>query len=342
LQGVVLHEPGVEDKQDRTEPDYPMSSAIVILPTPIASWSRRLAVFSLQLVLAGLLLHRFFSLSTPITLHLFATAMVGAAIAIVLALAALVIIWRLGRSGTWSAVAGIVVGAVLIAWPAAYVPYYTSLPRLADVTTDQMAPPRFIALAKQRPADANPVEYAGAALARLQNEAYPDLRPIIIPRPAQETYELVGDIVRRQRWQIAGEQAPQGRGRPGYVEATERTLIMGFYDDVVIRIDGDAQESRIDVRSASRYGQHDLGRNAARVRKLFAEIRTQLETGAPVGSKRRRGKPGAVVARRGKGGPEAAGLQSKRQGAGQSGSQRGQPPKGKQPARGEGQARDKR
>lgn len=299
-------------------------------------------MFSVQLALVGLVLHRFFSLSTPVTMHLFATAMLGAACAMLLAALAFVVIWRLGRSGAWSAAAGFFTGVLLLAWPLAYLPFYMTLPKLADVTTDPAAPPRFIALVKQRAADANTADYAGTGVAKLQAEAYPDLKPVIIPRPANDTFEMIGDVVRRFRWQIAAEQAPQGKGRPGYIEAADRTLILGFTDDIVIRIDGDAKETRIDVRSASRYGTHDLGRNAQRVRKLFAEIRTQLETGTPSGARKRRPRPGAAVPKRPKGGPDAAAALSRKQGAGQSGAQRGQQLRGKQPARGENQGRDRR
>jgi uncharacterized protein DUF1499 len=41
-----------------------------------------------------------------------------------------------------------------------------------------------------------------------------------------------------------------------------------------VRPDGDG--ARIDVRSASRYGRHDFGTNAARVRSLLEDIDTRL------------------------------------------------------------------
>lgn len=318
-----------------------MDQAAAIFPTPIAAWSRRVALFSLQLVLVGLFLHRFLSLSTPVAINLFATAIGGAVLAILLAIVAFAVIWRLGRSGAWSAAAGLFFGLMLLAWPTAYLPFYLTLPEINDVTTDTSVPPRFVALAAQRAKGANPIDYKGASVARIQAEAYPDIRPVVIPRPVNETFEMLGEIVRRFRWQIASEQAPQGRGRPGYIEALDRTLVLGFYDDVVLRVDGDARETRIDVRSASRYGRHDLGRNAARVRKLFAEIRTQLETGAPSGQRRRRARPGAAVPKRGKGGPQTAASQSKQSGRSQSGAQRGQQPREKQRPRGGNQGRDR-
>jgi uncharacterized protein (DUF1499 family) len=56
-----------------------------------------------------------------------------------------------------------------------------------------------------------------------------------------------------------------------------RTAIMGFRDDVVIRIRPDQDGTRVDIRSASRYGWHDLGTNAARVASLLEEIETAID-----------------------------------------------------------------
>jgi predicted metal-dependent hydrolase len=65
------------------------------------------------------------------------------------------------------------------------------------------------------------------------------------------------------------------------MEVVDRTMILGFYDDVAIRVTGDANDARIDVRSASRYGTHDLGRNAERTRRILKEIITRLESVVP-------------------------------------------------------------
>jgi uncharacterized protein (DUF1499 family) len=50
------------------------------------------------------------------------------------------------------------------------------------------------------------------------------------------------------------------------------TPIMGFREDVVLRVRADGQGARVDMRSASRYGPHDLGGNAARITRLLEEI----------------------------------------------------------------------
>jgi hypothetical protein len=47
---------------------------------------------------------------------------------------------------------------------------------------------------------------------------------------------------------------------------------MGFRDDVVVRVRADEGGARVDMRSASRYGQGDFGTNAARIRKFMNDI----------------------------------------------------------------------
>ena len=56
------------------------------------------------------------------------------------------------------------------------------------------------------------------------------------------------------------------------IEAVARTPIMGFRDDVVIRVSPLGRGARVDLRSASRYGTHDFGANAARLRALLEDI----------------------------------------------------------------------
>src|SRR6202030_4783468 len=71
----------------------------------------------------------------------------------------------------------------------------------------------------------------------------------------------------------------QGTGqRDGLIEAIARTPILGFRDDVAVRVRATHEGARIDVRSASRYGRHDLGANAARVRSLIDDIDDALAT----------------------------------------------------------------
>jgi uncharacterized protein (DUF1499 family) len=57
-----------------------------------------------------------------------------------------------------------------------------------------------------------------------------------------------------------------------------RTPIMGFREDVSIRVTPDGDGSRVDIRSASRYFESDLGSNAARISKLIDEINSSADS----------------------------------------------------------------
>jgi uncharacterized protein (DUF1499 family) len=249
-------------------------------PSFFSRWTSRIALFSVGVLATAIFLHRLFSLPTPVALNLAAVAFSGAALSLLFALFAAIGIWRTGRPGTSRVVFGVIVSLGLLLWPLIFLPSYERLPAINDVTTDATSPPPFDALAKKREPGANPTVYPGAAFAAAQAVAYPDIKPIRINRPVEEVYELAADAINRLKMEIVRQEGPDA-GRPGVVEAVDRTLIMGFYDDVSVRVARDDGQTRVDVRSASRYGRHDLGRNAERVRQVLKEIVVRLESVVP-------------------------------------------------------------
>jgi hypothetical protein len=101
-------------------------------------------------------------------------------------------------------------------------------------------------------------------------------------RPVDEAFELVEETVRKLKWKVAAAEPPAPRqAKGGLLEATDQTLVFGFPDDVVIRVEGNARAARVDVRSASRYGKADVGQNAQRVRRFFAELQARADASGP-------------------------------------------------------------
>jgi uncharacterized protein (DUF1499 family) len=247
-----------------------------------ARWTSRIAVFSVGVLATAILLHRLFGLPSPVAFNLAGLAFAGAALSLLFALFATIGIWRTGRPGTPRIVFAILVSLGLLAWPLIYLPQYESLPKLNDITTDAANPPAFVAIAKLRGAGANPVAYRGAAFAKAQSAAYPDIKAIELNRTVDEAFEVATDAVRHLKLNVVGQEAPDPKsGRPGTIEIVDRSLIIGIYDDVVIRVSGDEESARIDVRSASRYGSFDLGSNAAHVRELLKDIVVRMESVIP-------------------------------------------------------------
>jgi uncharacterized protein (DUF1499 family) len=241
--------------------DVPMSR--------LATWSGRLAWFALAVAVFSIIIVRSGILEIVPALATFAAALIFAGLAILLAFGGFVVIWRQGLAGLGRAVTGLLLGLALLAYPG-YLAYRASkLPQITDITTDPGNPPRFDVLARLRPRGSS--AYPGAQAAALQHKAYPDLDPLEYDAPAQMAYRVALDIVTKRHWHIV-DAVPPAMRRDGMIEAVARTLIMGFRDDVVVRVHAEGRGTRIDVRSASRYGFQDFGTNAKRVAALLSDI----------------------------------------------------------------------
>ncbi|HET9718358.1 MAG TPA: DUF1499 domain-containing protein [Pseudolabrys sp.] len=235
-----------------------------------AVWSSHLAFFALLVAAMSILVVRSNLLEIGPALTTFGAALVFAGLAILLAFAAFVVIWRQGSSGLGRALIGLFLGLALLAYPAYLGVRAYRLPAIADVTTDPVNPPRFDSLARQRPPDR--IDYPGQSVAALQRAAYPDIAPLELDVPSRAVYDAALALVTKRKWSISEARAPTLARRDGVIEAVVRSPIMGFRDDVVIRVAPIGQGARVDVRSASRIGTHDLGANASRIRSLLEDL----------------------------------------------------------------------
>ena len=261
----------------------------------LAIWSRRIALFSLAATFIAVIIVRSGALEIVPALSTLAGALVLACLAILLAFAAGIVIWRQGIGGGRQAVTALLIGAALIAYPVYLGIKASRLPAIYDITTDPIDPPQFDAIARLRPRDANPVTYAGLYTAEQQHAAYSDIEPDDTTVTPQDAFAAAMKVIAKRKWRVVDARPPQGplprvidarapqpsAVRDGIIEAVARTPILGFRDDVVVRIRPTIDGARIDVRSASRYGRHDLGTNAKRVRSLIEDIDDVLSTPPP-------------------------------------------------------------
>jgi hypothetical protein len=171
---------------------------------------------------------------------------------------------------------------VVLAYPAYLGLQYRKLPPIHDITTDPIDPPRFEALARLRTGEGtNPAVYAGLYSAEQQRLAYPDIETVELEVPVQRAYDVTMQIVTKRKWLVIDARGPQPPRRIGRIEAVARTPIMGFREDVSIRVTPDGEDSRVDIRSSSRYFESDLGSNAARVQKLIDDINNAVDNARP-------------------------------------------------------------
>jgi uncharacterized protein (DUF1499 family) len=244
----------------------------------LASWARNLAVFSVVAVLVSIIIVRFGFLEMKPALATFFGALACAGLSILFSLAAFAAIWQNGSRGMSRILLALLIDAVVLAYPAYLGLQYRKLPAIHDITTDPIDPPRFEALARLRATDgANTAVYAGLYSAEQQRQAYPDIETVELEIPPQRAYEITLQIVNRRKWLVIDERPPLPPRRIGRIEAVARTPIMGFREDVSIRVTADGEDSRVDIRSSSRYFESDLGSNAARVLKLIDDINTAAD-----------------------------------------------------------------
>lgn len=244
----------------------------------LASWARNLAVFSVVAVMVSILIVRFGFLEMKPALATFFGALGCAGLSILVGFAAFAAIWQNGSRGMSRILLAFLIDAMVLAYPAYLALQYRKLPPIHDITTDPIDPPRFEALARLRASDgANTAVYAGLYSAEQQRQAYPDIEPVELETSAERAYQITLRLVNRRKWLVIDERPPQPPRMTGHIEAVARTPIMGFREDVAIRVTADGEDSRVDIRSSSRYFESDLGSNASRVSKLMDDLNSAVD-----------------------------------------------------------------
>ncbi|TYO64213.1 DUF1499 domain-containing protein [Bradyrhizobium hipponense] len=247
----------------------------------LASWARNLAVFAVVAVLVSIVIVRFGFLEMKPALATFLGGLAIAALSILFGLAGFAAIWQNGSRGMARILLAFLIDGAILAYPAYLGLQYRKLPAIHDITTDPIDPPRFDALARLRTGDgANPAVYAGLYSAEQQRHFYPDIEPIELEISVDRAYAIALQLVNKRKWLVIDERAPQPPRRIGRIEAVARSPIMGFREDISIRVVPDGDDSRVDIRSASRYFESDLGSNAARVTKFIDDLNAAADADA--------------------------------------------------------------
>lgn len=234
---------------------------------PIAPLALAAGVLTALLVGGAGPLYRFagVSLQQAFPLMLYGTFAAGLTLLLALVWVVVAALTRSGR-GLLMVVIGTVlaVGAAMV--PISMRAEAQRVPAIHDITTDTVSPPAFVALAPVRADAPNGVDYVTDPAE--QKKAYADITTFRSTLAPAELFDRAVAVAEAQGWEIVSRSREEGR-----IEATDTTLWFGFKDDVVIRIVADeAGGSKLDMRSMSRVGKSDLGKNAERIRAFLAAL----------------------------------------------------------------------
>jgi hypothetical protein len=241
--------------------------------SPLAPLSRWLGVAAVVLAALGVIGVRFGGVPPLNGVVAYSAALLVACLAAAAAAGAFATIWRFGGPGLRLAVRGLLL-AVVVAIPAVWFGALAlRLPMINDISTDLQEP---LSFGRSRAAVEGrqgliPAEYA-AMQTDDQQTAYPDLQATLLDQSPEETMMLALRAATNMGWRVLDSTPPAGRTGVGRIEASARTLVFGFTDDVTIRIRPGVNETRVDLRSRSRVGRHDFGQNAQRIRAFQKEL----------------------------------------------------------------------
>ncbi|MGH6760484.1 MAG: DUF1499 domain-containing protein [Phyllobacterium sp.] len=241
-----------------------------------AIWSVRLAIFSAVLLLLSVVSQRIGWVSEPELFWLFVLVVGLALLAVLLACKGFVSLWRWGDKGGIRSLWGLAMAAVVLS-PFAFGLYlWTTLPKLNDLSTDLLDPPVFFKALHERTAAMNTVNNDFSARQEPQTKTYPQVTGRRYEGSPDRILEAVMTVLGDERWTVIGRFGVPGNESEILVEAVAYIPILALPSDTVIRLTDEGETTYVDIRSASRYGQYDLGSNAWLINRFLTALDQQV------------------------------------------------------------------
>jgi hypothetical protein len=243
--------------------------------TRAAGWARRTGAFALVLSVTAALSHCYSLLDTPAFLTVLTLVPVIACAALVFAGVAFHRFWNDGDLGGFDLGVGTLLALIVLA-PFLFAGYRAAvLPMLADISTDTADPPSLVQAAAARGSGMNRVLPIAPPAAAEQARAYPNVTGRRYDLPFDQALEVVEAVMAAKGWSFrpGGLEHPPGEVT---IEAETATPLIALPVDVSVRLTDEAGPTYVDMRSAWRYGRHDLGDNAARISAFLAELDAEV------------------------------------------------------------------
>ena len=242
-----------------------------------ARWAWRLASFALALLIVSGLGHRLDLVDTPSFLGLLGLVASFALLALGCSWAALARLWQVDEAGIGRAFAAALLALATLSPFAVGAVLWSSHPRLSDISTDLADPPALRHAAVSRGGWMNPVARLDAEHAETQRVHYPAVTGRRYDQQRVTVEQAVRGIMERNGWHPTRLPDPRMEGSAVTIEAQARTLVFGFVSEVAIRLRDVQGRTYVDMRSASRYGDHDFGDNARRITSFLERLDEEME-----------------------------------------------------------------
>lgn len=238
-----------------------------------AQWARTISGFSFVLACTAAVGHRYGMVETPAFAKVLVLVAALADLGILLAIVGFVRLWSRGDKAGKASLAAVLISAIVLSpfGVAAYlVRHY---PALHDISTDLSEPPVFSRAGRLRSADMNPIGAISAEAAMMQRDAYPEISGRRFEASMERVLAAADAVFAARGWAVTSRlPAAVTDGGELTVELVALDPILRVPTDAVVRFTDEGESTFVDMRSNSRYGRHDLGENARRIRGFLDDL----------------------------------------------------------------------
>lgn len=288
-------------------PERPVSIAAI--------WARRLGIFALALGIIVFTLHRLQLLSLPSAVAVVLLSGALAAFVVGLAVIGFAMLWLVGARGGKAAFVGLLMAAFVLG-PVGYgISRYFLLPPIHDISTDLISWPKWLKTPQTTKTWLRRVDFTGPEFRSLQAIAYPKLTGRRYDGAIDRVLEALGNLATSRKWAIVANEGtdfltpgitppiaeaedskntetgiiPIPQARPVIAEEmatisepvvllqfTWRSPILGVRHDILVRLVEEEETTFVDLRAATRVGQHDLGTNANLIQDFLHDLDVAL------------------------------------------------------------------
>lgn len=243
----------------------------------MAEWARALARFALVLFVIASVSHRYGLVETVPFFWVLGIAAFLALLAMGFAAGGFMMLWNRGAKAGRASLSATILSAVVLAPFVLGAVNVVRLPALTDISTDTVEPPVFRVAPGQRSGGMNRIVPIAPAAAEAQLRAYPDIAGRRFEASVERVQSAALAVVQARGWRMLAPMPQAARDGELSIEVSAPTLVMRFPADAVIRLTDEGESTFVDMRINSRYGRHDMGDGARRIRAFMADLEAEFE-----------------------------------------------------------------
>ncbi len=239
---------------------------ILIRTSKWAIWARRLGSFALPLAVIPIFMHRARMIGSDVFEVVELVAAFFAVLGLVTAFGAFGRLWVTGDRGWGKAVLGALFSLICLV-PIGYeLSLAMRYPAVTDISTDWSDPPVLISGYRPPP--------TSETTAQIQ-AAFPNVLTRTYPVGTEQVFALANALVQARGWDVRIRRAPPSTDEEGQINAIA-TSLLGWRDEVSIRIRAATEGSAVAMRSASLGARFDLGSNGTRIEEFLLALDSEV------------------------------------------------------------------